>query len=208
MNSEKVSGLKQTLNPDKFFEFDSLLGGIAVSSFTERQLMIRGEYPKEKLSFYGSFFSNIFDSSESDSSLLNQVCVFVKKGNNDFLNDCLSILKTYDETSYEDLKDYIFKYHSREDSRITGFDLNQINSFLKEGKSKSSIQLLSGLKNLERPFVDPFLMFLCLISNYKSITNVASRDKQSLAFAISEYYDEGIIDFDQYIIRNFLWGIL
>jgi len=206
MNTEKITGLKQTLNPDKFFEFDSLLGGIAVSSFTEKKLMIRGDYPKEKLSFYGSFFSNIFDSSASDSSLLNQVCVFIKKRNNSFLNGCLTILKTYDETSYEDLKEHIFKYHRREDSRITGFDLNEINLFLKEGKSKSSIQLLSELKNSERPFVDPFLMFLCLISNYKSITNVASRDKQSLAFAISEYYEEGIIDFNQYIIQNFLLG--
>ena len=51
MNSEKVSGLKQTLNPDKFFEFDSLLGGIAVSSFTERQLMIRENIPKKSCHF-------------------------------------------------------------------------------------------------------------------------------------------------------------
>lgn len=192
----------------KFNKLNSLLGGISVSSYLEKIYLAKGKYYTTSMDRNGTFYSGLInnDRKEHDGKkLLNFIIEKVKghlitcqPSSSSYFFDVIQAISSQDDKELERL---IIGYHSKDDSKISPFELLKIQEALKEQFLREAINRIP-----KRPSRDPFFLFYCFLNQFSNTKNPAAADKQSFLFAIDELFEDNTIDDEEAIIISFLLG--
>lgn len=186
---------------------DSLLGGFAVSNYMERNLLLAGKHPLNKINIHGSFFDSLIGKSgQSDFQNLKLLKFFQEKLkerlryphiNNDNIGKLIENIRRKERNG---LNEYALNF-GRKDSKISPYDLQRFNEAVDEDLITEALNRL----RLKGPR-DPFLVFYAFISKYQNTETPASNDRQSLLFAISDLEKSDVINNEEAILISFLLG--
>ena len=193
----------------EFMKLDSIIGGIAVSAFIEKSILLKGHTFFKKTSIYGTIGARLLDVGTTldltKITILNYVinALGAKYGISDDTDQFSYIKHIFDlilKRDNEGLEKLVFDHQRKESSRIAPATLKLVQSHL----NKSAI--INVINEIPKEQRDPFLIFIAFINQYPNIGVPASNDRQSFLFAVKDLFSKGDINAQESIIICYCLG--
>jgi len=202
---------------ESFKRLDSCLGGIALSSFIERKLLLNNEHIFDELHLYGYMGQSILniDSPKYESKPSWKVLDFIVdrirqelKGGKPSLNDdeafaySLRVLEFIRNGDIPLIKECALDYNENKCGKSQKSAFDAFITHLKKREITDAIQKIP----LTSKARDPFLIFAAMAGSFINLGVPASNDKQSFLIAIDRFYHDGIINPEEMVISGYLLG--